>query len=177
MKCRLSSQLLRLYNWIVLLWNVLHCYCLTQGITHCISLGILIVAWASSLPCSWHKLTFMCWYAVNQSINQSINTGDAPSWIKSWCTSRCREMLLFKILSAFILLISSSTQVTSNQKVTIKFACLIYLAINEGMLVLTWFPSLWSLLSTNTTRTKVWLLFYFNLISIVVIHISHHVIM
>jgi len=32
-----------------------------------------LAAWASFLPRSWHKLTFLCWSAVKQLINQSIN--------------------------------------------------------------------------------------------------------
>jgi len=66
---RFESRLLRLCSWIVLLWTVLHCYRVTWVIC-------IVSRWPSlptepvSLPRSWHKLIFLCWRAVKQSINQ-----------------------------------------------------------------------------------------------------------
>jgi len=46
---RLDTKLLLLCNWCVLLWIVLHCYCVTWGNVHCVSLAIL--SRLSQFPC------------------------------------------------------------------------------------------------------------------------------
>jgi len=64
-----------LCNWSVLLSTVLHCYCVTLGILHCIFSRL---SWFSSLAGhSWQKLTCLVlttWrFVKHQSIYQSIN--------------------------------------------------------------------------------------------------------
>jgi len=63
-----------MYNWSVLLWTVLHCYCVTYGIMHRISLAIL-----SRLSCFLSLAVCTDWpfcddtpSSTNQSISQSI---------------------------------------------------------------------------------------------------------
>jgi len=51
---------------------------------HCISLSSL-AAWAGFPPCSWHKLTFLCWRAVT---DQSIN----PAYMPVVCGSPCHHL-------------------------------------------------------------------------------------
>jgi len=66
---RLESRLLRLCNWSVLQWL---CYIVTvyRKESRIVSRWSSLAAWASSLPHSWHKLTFICDGPLNtQSIN------------------------------------------------------------------------------------------------------------
>jgi len=99
--CRVSLTYIAFALYSFLLGRLRYiCYCVRHhSIVYCILYliqGVVsrwpsLTAWASFPPRSWHKLTYLCWRAVKQSINQPTN----QSFLYICCTKYVRQSVMF----------------------------------------------------------------------------------